>query len=355
MNYLKVYCKLVRKFEERNLTRNEGNKLFEYCEDHHIWMRSIYGQEKDGNIRTIIVSAREHFILHAVLEKALIKRYGLHHWKTKKATNAILLMSGNGKYYNSYLYENAKLRRIKQQCKPIRIYFEDGRVLDWYDGKEEYCRQNPQYNAPNMRFLLSRRKHRHKDMLKIEEIDRDNPPPITPLENYNPINRGAIPIRIYFEDGRVIDCLKGMSWFCKKNPKYIPQLLGSLLRGKYSRHKDIIKVEYIREKDKVKNKNRNKITNKTTIDLFLPVRIFFTDGRFVDCREGISYFCKENSYYNSNKMLCILRKERTIHRDVIKVIKLGNKIEVHPTRVNPKKKELIKVDLSKIDYTTGDY
>ena len=31
-----------------------------------------------------MLTAREHYIAHALLEKAFITRYGLHHYKTKK-------------------------------------------------------------------------------------------------------------------------------------------------------------------------------------------------------------------------------------------------------------------------------
>ena len=100
MNYLKVYCNLIRKAENR--TPPEG-----YTEKHHTFPKSIFGK----NNRVVILTAREHYIAHALLEKAFIKRYGLKHWKTIKMTLAHSGMSGNGGYTNSYLYEGAKRRR----------------------------------------------------------------------------------------------------------------------------------------------------------------------------------------------------------------------------------------------------
>jgi len=50
-----------------------------------------------------------------------------------------------------------------------------------------------------------------------------------------------------------------------------------------------------------------------------------------------------------------LRGERNICKNIIKIVKLNNEIEVPPTRVSPKTGELIKINPSKIDYTTGDY
>lgn len=102
MNYLKIYCNLIRKVENR--TPPEG-----YVEKHHVFPISIYGK----NNRTVVLTAREHYIAHALLEKIFIKRYGLHHWKTHKMIKAFWCMSNQMKesrYVNSHLYENLKIR-----------------------------------------------------------------------------------------------------------------------------------------------------------------------------------------------------------------------------------------------------
>lgn len=99
MNYLKHYCNLIRKTENR--TPPEG-----YTERHHIFPKSIFG----NNNRVVVLTAREHYIAHALLEKAFIKRYGIGDLKTKKMINAIICMKGNNKYYNSFLYEQSRKR-----------------------------------------------------------------------------------------------------------------------------------------------------------------------------------------------------------------------------------------------------
>ena len=99
MNYLKVYCNLIRKAENR--TPPEG-----YTEKHHIFPVSIYGK----NNKIVILSGREHYIAHALLEKVCIQRYGLNHWKTYKMSSAHYLMNDGRRYYNSYLYECARKR-----------------------------------------------------------------------------------------------------------------------------------------------------------------------------------------------------------------------------------------------------
>ena len=99
MNYLKAYCNLIRKAENR--TPPEG-----YAENHHIFPKSIFG----NNNRVVVLSAREHYVAHILLEKIYIRRYGLKDHKTIKMTYAHSVMKGNGGYVNSYLYECARIR-----------------------------------------------------------------------------------------------------------------------------------------------------------------------------------------------------------------------------------------------------
>lgn len=100
MNYLKVYCNLIRKAENR--TPSKG-----YTEKHHIFPVSIYGK----NNRIVVLTGREHYIAHVLLEKICINRYGKTHWKTIKMSFAHLSFMGNKtSYCNSHLYESGKKR-----------------------------------------------------------------------------------------------------------------------------------------------------------------------------------------------------------------------------------------------------
>lgn len=109
MNYLKVYCNLIRKAENR--THPEG-----YTEKHHIFPVSIYGK----NNKIVILSGREHYVAHALLEKVCIQRYGLNHWKTYKMSAAHSLMKDGTRYYNSYLYEGARKRWGKMHSQKMK-------------------------------------------------------------------------------------------------------------------------------------------------------------------------------------------------------------------------------------------
>jgi hypothetical protein len=99
MNYLKVYCNLIRKAQQRQVV--EG-----YTERHHIFPISIFGK----NDKIVILTGREHYIAHALLERIYLKRYGLRNNKTHKMIWAHLIMKGKNKYYNSHLYEAVKQR-----------------------------------------------------------------------------------------------------------------------------------------------------------------------------------------------------------------------------------------------------
>ena len=110
MNYLRTYCNLIRNAEKRGYNKRNVEM---YVEGHHVFPRSLYGQTSEGNKRIVYLTAREHYIAHALLEKICIRRYGIGHYKTHKMTHAFVLMCTTRKCGNSYLYETAKLRKIK--------------------------------------------------------------------------------------------------------------------------------------------------------------------------------------------------------------------------------------------------
>ena len=134
MNYLKAYCNLIRKAENR--TPPEG-----YTEKHHTFPKSIFGKNK--NKRIVVLTAREHYIAHALLEKIYIKRYGIENWKTKKMINAFWCMNSQkcrNNHTNSYLYEKSRERHSKviSEIQSGRIVSEETRkkMGEWQKGKK---------------------------------------------------------------------------------------------------------------------------------------------------------------------------------------------------------------------------
>jgi len=85
MNYLKVYCKLIRNAESRNWKRKY---IQFYIEEHHIFPVSIYGK----NDRIVGLTPREHFLAHWLLYKICLKRYGVRNNKTFSMGSAFAMM-----------------------------------------------------------------------------------------------------------------------------------------------------------------------------------------------------------------------------------------------------------------------
>ena len=172
MNYLKTYCNLIRKAKNRNIP--EG-----YTEKHHIFPVSIYG----NNNRIVVLTAREHYIAHALLEKGLIKRYGVNDIRTKKMITAFWCMNNQktkNEYLNSYLYETSRERYIdaikgrklsEEQITKMSISFRN-RVW-WTDGVntkhskdcpgEGWYRGRPNINIGRVLSEETRRKIREKN------------------------------------------------------------------------------------------------------------------------------------------------------------------------------------------------
>jgi hypothetical protein len=330
MNYLKLYCRLVRKFEERGLTKEEAKQQGLYTESHHIFPACIFGRNA-SNKRLIEVSAREHYILHAVLEKAFVQRYGVNDRKTLQMTKAHLTMKTGGndnrpRYYNSRLYEAARIRYTSsisglnnQQVKSaLRFYFADGKVIDWYGSKAQFCEQNPEYSPTGIANLQHGKGKQHIDMIKVEEIDPDNPTePIPIFKKLKKIKPSAkIPIRIYFNDGRILDYPEGKYRFCEEYPEYDRNGLLKLEKGRKNPYKDIVKVEHY---DPQNPGNPQPIYGRPTKSTCHPIRIYFKDGREIDWYDGKAEFCRQNPQYSTEGMRKVQIGTRKKHKDIIKV------------------------------------
>lgn len=113
MNYLKTYCNLIRKAEERGYTRKKAKELEMYVEGHHTFPVSIFGT----NERIVFLTAREHYIAHALLWKSCEKRYGKNHNKTIKCLHSFWMMNvhmrSKRNVFNSTLYEKCKINKIE--------------------------------------------------------------------------------------------------------------------------------------------------------------------------------------------------------------------------------------------------
>lgn len=121
MNYKKLYIKLIRRAQIRT-------KLNCYCEKHHVFPKSIFGQNKI----LVILTGKEHYIAHHLLWKYYLKKYGSKDHKTIKMLQAFWYMNINPqtkefvkispKKYEHYRTEFAKQQSILFQGKNHPLY-----------------------------------------------------------------------------------------------------------------------------------------------------------------------------------------------------------------------------------------
>ena len=154
MNYLKIYCNLIRKAENR--TPPEG-----YIEKHHIFPISIFRK----NDRIVVLTAREHYIAHALLEKIYIKRYGKIDDRTKKMIYAFWAMNNqrkNKRYFSSHLYEKSKQRFIdilgeSQKGKNNSMYGKIGEECPFYG--QHHTEESKQKMSKKLKEKWKNQKH----------------------------------------------------------------------------------------------------------------------------------------------------------------------------------------------------
>jgi hypothetical protein len=170
MNYLKIYCNLIRKAEVRIQPKG-------YVEKHHTFPKSIFGNNK----RLVVLTPREHYIAHTLLAKICIKRYGLYHINTQKMLCAIINMKGKpNRYHNSYLYENAKIKRnesIRGKNSPNYKKPRTQEVKDKISLKNK-GKPSPDPTGKNLKEYIEKYgqywtgKHHTEEYKKLKSIDR---------------------------------------------------------------------------------------------------------------------------------------------------------------------------------------
>lgn len=142
MNYMKHYCNLIRKAENR--TPPEG-----YTEKHHTFPKSIFG----NNNRIVVLTGREHYISHILLQKICERRYGLKHKNTQRMLCAHINMKSKGRYFNSYLYESAKIKRSESMKRELHWNWKGdairGHMYNTKDNKINYYEKKEKYNTNN--------------------------------------------------------------------------------------------------------------------------------------------------------------------------------------------------------------
>jgi hypothetical protein len=148
MNYLKHYCALMRKASKRDWSK----KSSKYFEEHHIFPESIFGKNRS----LVCLTAREHYIAHILLWKALRKRYGNKDQRTIKMAYAAWRMCfPQGDQENckvsSKLYEKLRTEISLRTSERVKMLMADPEYKKTaIKGLREYYANNkhPQLGKP---------------------------------------------------------------------------------------------------------------------------------------------------------------------------------------------------------------
>lgn len=124
MDYKKIYDKIIENRKQNPL------KDGEYGEKHHIIPRSLSGSDNTENL--VKLTAREHFICHALLSEM----YEKESFEWYKMNHAFMLMKGESFAHKGNRYYNSKLYELKRKDFAI--------VNSWNQTGE----RNSQYGKP---------------------------------------------------------------------------------------------------------------------------------------------------------------------------------------------------------------
>jgi putative SOS response-associated peptidase YedK len=248
MDYLKVYCNLIRKAENR--TPPEG-----YTEKHHTFPKSIFGK----NNRVVVLTTREHYVAHLLLWKICKKRYKSKNQKTIKMFYALWYMNNRSKenrYCNSKLYEIMRNKFINVRKNDIQ--WKDNFLL----GRQK-MKNNPKYKemmnirnkelSKSPEWLDSIRKSANKrkenpvwieSQRKGKEKMKNNLDWQKEQKKRN--DRQKKKYMIKFEDGK-IQIITGLYEWCRNNTKYDSSAIRRVRTGKQHKHFDIIEVLLIND------------------------------------------------------------------------------------------------------------
>lgn len=224
MNYLKVYCNLIRNAQQRQVV--EG-----YTEKHHIFPVSIFGK----NDKIVVLTGREHYIAHALLERIYLKRYGLKDQRTYKMIWAHLVMKGKDKYYNSYLYEGLKKRHsiissetlkghpVSEETKAKISYHSRNRSEETLRkiGEASKGRKHTEEYKKYMSEKLKGRKKSEETRMKMSEFWKGRPSPlrgrVMPEEHKKKIGDSHAKTYQFLNPEGELTTIVNLLNFCKEN------------------------------------------------------------------------------------------------------------------------------------------
>ena len=191
MNYRKIYNQLISKRLEI-----PANLEFQYTQKHHIIPRSIEPQKKDDKTNLVILSAREHFIAHALLVKiaeqennknlyykmlcafTIMKTHNkdctnncnsklFQKWRIQK--NKFIIQSGMKRGLNSYSYNKILIHNIKTEQ---HIWINKNQIIPkgWKRGKSEKKKGNRKSATRGTKWIFNPITLQQKLIKKEEQL-----------------------------------------------------------------------------------------------------------------------------------------------------------------------------------------
>ena len=183
MNYQQIYNKIIENAKNREVY-DKRFSIENYIEKHHILPKSFGGSDSHENL--VNLTAREHYLCHALLMKIAKQNYSLNKsektlkeyrqmWYAFNMMN-ISISSSQKRYFNSKLFEVFKNKNIKITKKYEKNYLE--RVFIFYI--EKNCVDDPiAFEALKAKFKFNGTKKQlvklfNKNEFKIMDYVCDN-------------------------------------------------------------------------------------------------------------------------------------------------------------------------------------
>jgi len=151
MNYKKVYESIIQKRIQTPIDSGE------YVERHHIVPRSLGGDDNETNL--IRLTAREHFICHALL--AEMYEEGTNEWY--KLNHAFMMMKAESSEHGGNRYINSKLYALKKEdFSKVMSYSQSG------NKNSQFGKKKSEEQKEHLRRKLAKNGLTHKEKLNLK-------------------------------------------------------------------------------------------------------------------------------------------------------------------------------------------
>ena len=157
--YLRIYFNIINNAKTTDRARGEGI----YYEEHHIFPKSLFPEYITKRWNTILLTAKEHFVVHHLLVKFT---QGEHKSKMYFAFNHMCVYNKNQPRYKP----SARLyNRVKKEISKIRISLFNSPEWKNTIGKEKTRKLKLTNNSPEWKNTIG--KEKILNILKLKQIN----------------------------------------------------------------------------------------------------------------------------------------------------------------------------------------